>query len=173
MSTAHWTASSALPNSAKNPSPIVLKTRPRCSDTLGSIKLWRRSRSRRSVPTSSCSIRWLYETTSVARIAAKCRSGLTVGSVFGSDIVASAPSFVDHPADYAIDAQSPTDILHVPAISGQDRAFDRFGQPRITVVANEGPSKPLIDGARTLTRISGRNSQPVPRPERRPLSALP
>jgi len=56
ISTAQRTASTTLENSARKPSPVVLKMRPRCAATAGSISSVCSAFSRASVPSSSAPI---------------------------------------------------------------------------------------------------------------------
>src|SRR3954454_23949022 len=72
-STAHLTASTGLPNSHRNPSPVVFTSRPPRSLTLGSMTSRWSALTRRSVPSSSFSIMEEKPTTSAARIAARRR----------------------------------------------------------------------------------------------------
>src|SRR5215470_10836970 len=72
-STAQRTASTTLPNSAGNPSPVVFTARPRCSLILGSASSPRSAFRRSSVPSSSVPISRESPATSAARIAARRR----------------------------------------------------------------------------------------------------
>ena len=71
-STAQRTASTALRNSAMEPSPVRLTMRPLCMATVGSIRSLRSVRRRASVRSSAPTSR-LYPTTSETRIAANLR----------------------------------------------------------------------------------------------------
>jgi hypothetical protein len=73
-STAQRTASTALANSAKNPSPVVFTMRPRCEAIEGSSSSRRWQLRLRSVSSSSAPINRLYPATSAARIAKSFRS---------------------------------------------------------------------------------------------------
>jgi hypothetical protein len=57
ISTAHFTASTTLWNSARKPSPVFLTTRPRCSAIFGSTNSPRCPFSLSCVPSSSTPIR--------------------------------------------------------------------------------------------------------------------
>jgi hypothetical protein len=56
-SVAQRSASTTLANSTRNPSPVVLKSRPRCAAIVGSINSDRMDFSCRSVPSSSTPIK--------------------------------------------------------------------------------------------------------------------